>query len=368
MPAELPFTPESDSLEDELFRWSADFRLRSEGSPHFDSLTQGDSVEIAKNLLEEDEDVEDNWDLVEHVSGRAKELSTLPEPDDRFSMLHVTRENMTEVVNEGQLPPGFLNDLHQIAAEYLNGFIPDQNIRPPSNTGFQDTQRDYAGSHNFREDRSMLYHAFGGIDSGSPAMEVAAHETMHKNNIEALLGSPQRTRNMAQIYQYEAPQEYTEIVEETVPEVKSDLLGGLSLFVVDELYDIGIHQAYIDDRRDDIDFSDHSDEFREAVATVNEIYDLENFDVRDETISQAVSYFIKGHFNEDFYDHAASTQESYNNLSQYQDEAGDKITQQLAGIRKEMNEAEGFRGQKFKQVMQNRIPFLKGEYRFKESL
>ena len=368
MPAELPFSPESETLEDELFRWSADFRLRSEDSPHFDSLIHGDSVKIAKNLLEEDEDVNENQELIEHVSGKAKELSTLPEPDDRFSMLHVSRENMTEVVNEGQLPPGFLNDLHQIAAEYINGFIPGQEIRPPNNTGFEDTGKDYAGSHTFSEDRSMLYHAFGGIDSGSPAMEVAAHETMHKNNAEALLGSPQRTRNMAQIYQYEAPQEYVNTVEETVPPVKQNLLGGLSLLVVNELYNVGIHQAYIDDRRDDIDFSNHSDEFQEAVAMVNAVYDIENFDVRDETISQAVSYFIKGHFNDDFYNHAADTQESYNDFPQYQDKAGDKITQQLAGIRKEMRETEGLRGQKFKQVMQNRIPFLKGEYQYKDNL
>ena len=368
MPTELPLTPESDSLEDELFRWSADFRLRPRDFEHLDSLTEDDSVAIANRLLEEDEDAEDNWDLVEHVESKAKELSTLPKPDDRFSMLHVTRENMTEIVYDGQLPPGFLNDLHQIAAEYINGFIPGQEIRPPSNTGFEDTEKGYAGSHTFSEDRSMLYHAFGGIDSGSPAMEVAAHETMHKNNVEALLGSPQKTRNMAQIYRYEAPQEYLNAVEETVPPVKQNLLGGLSLLVVDELYNVGIHQAYIDDRRDDIDFSNHSDEFQEAVAMVNEAYDMENFDVRDETISQAVSYFIKGHFNDDFYDHAADTQESYNDFPQYQDKAGDKITQQLAGIRKEMNETEGLRGQKFKQVMQNRIPFLKGEYQYKDSV
>lgn len=368
MPAELPFSPEGDSLEDELSRWSADFRLRSTDSEHIDALTKDDSVAIANNLLEEDREVDRDGVLVEHVSTKAKELSTLPEATDRFSMLHITRENMTEIDTAGELPQGFIDDLHEIAAEYINGFIPGQQVTPPDNTGFADTGRDYAGSHTFSEDRSMLYHAFGGIESGSPALEVAAHEAMHKNNAKALLGSPQKTRNLAQIYQHEVPQEYTEIVEDTVPEVKHDLLGGLSLLAIDELYNIGIHQAYIDGQREDIDFSNHLDEFKEAVSVVNDIYDLENFDVRDETISQAVSYFIKGHFDDNFEQHIASTRSSYNDFDHYQKKAGDKIARQLDGFRQEMNNTEGLRGQRFKQTMQNRIPFLKGEYQFKDSV
>ncbi|QKQ98219.1 hypothetical protein GKQ38_01640 [Candidatus Nanohaloarchaea archaeon] len=363
MPPELPISPETDdSLEDELVRWATEFQVRPGNyNPEFDG---DDSIAIVRSIAEEGS-LEENIDLVEEVDERIQEIRSQTHDTDRLPMLHVSRENMSEVERIGGLPEGFLDDLHEVAAEYIDGFMPGQKITPPSSTEFTDTDKNYAGSHSFRRDRSSLYHTFGGISEGSPAAEAAAHETMHKNNVEALIGEVDRVRDLATVYENDVPEEYEELIENTeVPSVKHDLLGGLSLLVLDEIYNAGILSAYQENSREDIDFTQYIEEFENAAEVMNEKFGLEEYDTRDETICQAVSYFMKGQFEEGFEKELADTRSSYNSLDHYGEKAGDIIASHLNGFRKEMEQAEGLRGQRFKQVMQNRIPFLKGEYEF----
>lgn len=359
MPAELFFEIDDLDLDKEMVRWANEYQLRTAG---FNGRESREAEHIAKKLNGNTHTVKQ----LQAVEDRVKEMQKGEYATDRLPMLHTTSQNITAVEKKGKLPDGFLDDLHEAAADYINGFMPGQEIAPPENTAIDETDKKYSGTHNFRRDKSTLYRKFGSVDNGTPAAEVAAHETMHKNNVEALIGDEADTvRQLATIYHHNVPLEYEKIIEETdVPLVKHDIMGGLSLLVLDEIYGAGVLDAYQENRRHEIDLMDYTEEFENAAEVMNQKFGVENFDVRDETICQAVTYFMKGQFEQGFENHLTDTRTAYNNLSQYQSNAGDKIARNLEALRTEMEEAEGLRGQRFKQVMQNRIPFLQGDYEF----
>ncbi|WEL23492.1 hypothetical protein [Candidatus Nanohalovita haloferacivicina] len=358
MPASLFFEVDEPDLEEELSRWANEFQLRPAG---FYGRERRESKHISRKVNGGSHTDEE----LEAVQQRVKDMQRAPYTTDRLAMLHTSTQNISHVEEKGQLPEGFLDDLHEAAAQYIDGFIPGQKIKPPKMTTLEDTDKKYAGTHTFQQDKSTLYRKSGKATEGTPAAETAAHETMHKNNVEALIDDADKVRDLATIYDYNAPEEYREIVEDTeVPEVKHDLVAGLSLLVLDEIYDAGILDAYHENRRHEVDLHQYVQEFEYAAGLMTDIFGLEDFDVRDETMAQAVTYFMKGRFQEGFENHLSNTRASYNEFSQYQENAGDKIAEQLNGFREEMQELEGLQGQRFKKTMENRIPFLKGEYSF----
>ena len=360
MPADLPFSPDN-GLEGEFARWMNEFAIRSEKSRDDDWT---DLRDIADHFLD---DGERKQEFIEDSSGFVDDLKSSGPEMDRLPVLHVTRENLTEVDNRSEIPEGFIDDVTVVTADYINGFIPGQQITPPHNSEFDDDMKsDYAGSYNFRDDLSKLYATGGSVDEGSPAATVSAHETMHKNNVEAVLADPSEVRRYALIYKQDAPQSFKDAVDssDTAP-VKHDLLGGLGLMFLDDFYDADILETFGNPVvKPDFSLERYSEDFEFAVDLMEEAYDLEFFDVRDEVICQAVSFFMDGAFEEGFESRADSKREHYNSNKDYSHRAGDAVVNHLRGIKAQYEKAEGLRGERFKDVMGKRIPFLKGEERF----
>ena len=358
MPAKLPFSPE-ETMEDQWARWMTEFEIRPQGFSEYDAL---DLRAMVNDFLEEDQKgsfVDDAEDVVESMKAGEPTLHRLP-------VMHVTRENLTEVDRMGDIPNGFLNDLSKVTADYVNGFIPGQEINPPTSLKFNeamDTGR--AGSYSFKNDRSNIYATGGDVSKGSPASVVSIHETMHKNNVDALIGDPDLVRRYALIYDGDAPSQFHDIVEETdTPAVNQDLLGGLGLMFLDEVHDLDVLEAFGNPVKPRFDLEEYSNEFNYAVNLLEDAYDLEYFDVRDEAICQAVSFFLEGAFEESFEKRVDQKKSYYNSNADYSHRAGDAIANHLKGIKSRYEEAEGLRGERFKEVMESRIPFLKGEENF----
>lgn len=359
MPADLPLSPKN-GVDGEFARWMNEFAIRSEKSRDEDWT---DLRSIADQVLDDDEKKQR---FIEDSSGFVEALKSSGPMLDRLPVVHVTRENLTEVENRSEIPEGFIDDLAVVSADYINGFIPGQDITPPHSSEFdEDMNSDYAGSYNFRDDLSKLYATGGSVDDGSPAATVSAHETMHKNNVEAVLADPSQVRHYAIIYKQDMPQSFKDAVEESdTARVNHDLLGGLGLMFVDEFYDVDILEAFGNPVNSSIDLERYSDEFENAVGLMEEAYDLEFFDVRDEAICQALSFFMDGSFEEGFESRTDGKRDHYNMNEDYSLRAGDAIVNHLRGMKAEYEMAEGLRGQRFKQVMEKRIPFLKGEQNF----
>ena len=359
MPADLPLSPDN-GVNGEFAKWLNEFAIRSEGFDEYDAM---DLRSIADRFLEDDERKQE---FVDDASGFVEAVKSTGPRMDRLPVLHVSRENLTEVDKKSGIPRGFLDDIAVVTADYINGFIPGQEITPPNVSKFDDDMgSDLAGSYSFRNDRSTLYATGGGVDQGSPAATVSAHETMHKNNVEALVQDVDTLRRYALIYNGDAPQSFKESVEDMdTAGVNHDLLGGLGLMFLDEFYDTEILKSFGNPVESRFDLEIYLEEFDDAVELMETVYDLEFFDVRDEAICQAVSFFMDGAFEEGFDARAESKRDHYNSNEDYSHRAGDALVNHLKGIRAQYETSEGLRGQRFREIMERRIPFLKGEENF----
>lgn len=362
MPADLPISKdENRSLDDEMARWLTEFQVRPGKFDHFDAE---DALNIADYFFDDRERMTEEF--LDEVNNRVEEVRGTEITMDRYPVLHVSRQNLGEIEERSELPEGFFNEFTEVVADYIDGFMPNQSITPPRRSIFvYEKNSDSAGSYSFRKDRSRVLSASGNPDSGSPAAEVSAHETMHKNNVDAILDDPATMRSFAHIYNKQTPQDYQSIVNNSnTARVNGDLLGALSLFYMDMVYQTGILASYSSHKPSEVEFESYTEEFEEAVEAMEEKHELAYFDIRDEAICQSVSYFIKGSFENDFEKALDNTREHYNESSKYSERAGDAIGSHLRHIRGELARADGLRGQRFKQVMQKRIPFLKNEESF----
>lgn len=359
MPADLPLSPEN-GIDGEFAKWLNEFAIRAQGFDEYDAM---DLRSIADQFLEDDAEKQE---FVDDASNFVESMKSSGPRMDRLPVLHVSRENLTEVDKKSNIPDGFIEDIAVVTADYIDGFIPGQEITPPTLSRFDDDMgSDSAGSYSFRNDRSKLYATGGGIDQGSPAATVSAHETMHKNNVEAIMSDPDTLRRYAVIYNGEAPQSFKDKVEDTdTAAVNHDLLGGLGLMFLDEFHDAEIMRAFGNPVESRFDLERYFEEFDDAVDLMETAYNLEFFDVRDEAICQAVSFFIDGAFEEGFDSRAEGKREYYNSKESYSHRAGDAVVNHLKGMKAEYEMAEGLRGQRFKEVMAKRIPFLRGEETF----
>lgn len=361
MPAELPISRDKRdrSLEDELARWATELQVRP-GT--FKDMDAEDANSIAQSLVDGSVTEEDD-ELIDYVTDRFMEVREEEPSFDRYPVLHVSRQNLTSVENIGELPEDFLDNFNGVVADYINGFIPGQEITPPEKNHFEmkSEDDDTAGSYSFWRDRSKVLSRSGLRSRGSSAAEVSAHETMHKNNVEAIIDDPDTLRLCASIYRHGTPDEYKDFLDwrSTAP-VNENLLGGLGLFYLEQVHQAGILPAYLEGERGSVDFTEYTEEFRDAVTEMEHRYDLNFFDVRDETICQSISYFLEGGFEDGFENRAVNTREHYNSSDKYSEDAGDMIVKNLEDIRKEFRDREGLRGQRFKETMEKRIPFLKG--------
>lgn len=358
MPVELPYEKDQSErgLEDELFRWRNEFSMRN---GEFDKTDNDDAVGAAVRIL--DGDWEENKEFIEQVKEEFRQLKSESTLSDRFSLIHTTIGNL-HVAED--IPESFVYELVDESADYIDGFIPGQEITTPETIELEVIDRaGVKGDYDFNFDRVRVSPDPGRVRDGSSALALAAHEVIHRNNVEAVVDDTENVRDMAWIYHNTLPQEYRTTVKETdVAECEESLLAGLALQRIED--ETGFQQAHVDDRRNDINGMKYLEEFEEAVTEIRDEYSLDGFDVRDETIAKAVTYFIEGSFEQDFKSELRDTKSAYNQNEHYSENAGDRIAEYLESFKKEYESRNGFRGERFKATMENRIPFLEGEYEF----
>lgn len=358
MPVNIPFTSRVENhLDLEKLRWSSDFGIRP---GEFNQRDREDVYGLAKKLGKDPLE-DDLTDLIEEFDN----LKGNNPPMHRLPVFHISQENLTAIERYGDLPEGIINDITQVAADYIDGFMPAQGILPVNRSEFRyDTEKSENASYSLLEDKSVHFPVFGTPEDGTPALAISSHETIHKNNISAITDF-EETRNYAWIYQKETPEAYTNKVERTsTAEVHHDLLGGLALKRLDEEENDVINKSYSENRRESIDFSEWEEEFEEYVDQVKTEYDLSDFDIRDETISKSVTFFLEGFFHQNFESNLSDVERAYNSNEIYSQDAGTRIAENLRNIKAHYESLEGTMGERFRETMQNRIPYLKGEADF----
>ncbi len=358
MPVELPYEkdPSERGLEDELFRWRNEFSMRN---GNFDKTDNDDAVGTAVRIL--DGDWEENKEFIQQVKDEFRQLKSENTSSDRLSLMHTTIGNL-HVAED--IPDSFVYELVDKSADYINGFMPGQEITSPETTALEVIDRAGAkGDYDFNIDRVRVSPDPGRVRDGSSALALAAHEVIHRNNVEAVVHDTETVRDMAWIYHNSLPEDYRATVEDTdVAECEISLLAGLALQRIED--ETGFQQAHVDDRRDDIKGPEYLDVFEEAVSEIKDEYSLDEFDVRDETIAKAVTYFIEGTFEQGFKSELRDTKFAYNQNEHYSENAGERIAEYLEAFKEEYESRDGFRGERFKSTMENRVPFLEGEYEF----
>ncbi len=344
MPANFP--PEA---ENSLEQWDLELQLRS--------------GQILDNPEEHAIFAEELGIGTEEFENRLRSLDQEELHTDRLPILNVSRQ----ALDKAEVPQGFMDDLAKVSADYIDGFVVDQDISPASFNGLGELDEktdSRAGSYHFRKDLSQVFPRKGRLIDGSSAATHSGHETMHKGNIEALVDDFERVRSYAYIFRKECPEDYHEAVEKTdVAPVNHDLVGGLALMETDPGT---IIVNYLDGRPHRFDPKSAFEEFKENVSMVVEEYSAEDLDVRDETICQAVSFFMDGNLDdmERFSKRGYRVQNYYDDNQDYSFEAGQRIKANLTDFKSSYDDAEGTRGQRFKQVMSDRIPFLMDETDF----
>ncbi len=360
MPLKTPYTRDETErdLDNELFRWRNEFSMRN---GEWSQEDIDDSVGVALNIL--NGDWEEKKDFIEEVKGEFRELKEVEPSMDRYHLLNTTLGNL-HVASD--IPDNFIDELVQVSTSYIDGFLPNQNITSPDRRQLTDIEgKGIKGDHEFLRDRIRVTPKPGRVQNGNSALAVAAHEVVHKNNVEAVVENPGEVRDLSWIYRKSLPESYRDEIEQSgVAECNHELLAGLTLQEIEP--DTGIHRAHIDNDREKLDYEKHLDTFSQAVSKVEEKYSLTDFDIRDEAVAQAVSYFTEGHFEDGFRSKLRETRRAYNKNEDYTDDAGERIVEYLKAFRNEYENQEGLRGERFKQTMEKRISFLKNQYSFKE--
>jgi len=358
MPVKTAYDKNSSerTLEDELARWRNEFSLRN---GKFNQADNEDAVGTAVRIL--DGDWEENKEFIENAKDEFRNLKELEPVMDRFNLLHTTLGNLNEAEN---LPSNFIDGLVETSVGYIDGFIPTQQIQAPQNIQVGETERSKVkGVYEFYDDRLKVSPTLGNVRNGGSALALASHEIIHKNNVEAVLDKAGQVRDFALIYRNSLPEDYQVRVEESdVAPCNYDILGGLALQEIEE--QTGILQSHKEDSRAEINYQDHLWLFSEALDTVEDEYGLTEFDIRDETMAKAVTYFVEGIFEQDFKSEVRNTRTAYNRNEKYSENAGDRVKEHLEEFKQEYESRDGLRGERFKATMKNRIPFLKGNYEF----